>query len=96
MNKYVLKLYIAGRSLKSDLAIKNLRSMCHKQLHHLYDFVVIDVLESPELAEKERILATPTLIKESPLPARRVIGDLSDIDKVLFGLELTDIQTEEE
>lgn len=88
MNKYVLRLYITGQTPKSERAIENLRRICEEELHGQYEMVIIDVLERPQLAEDEKILATPTLIKELPPPLRRIIGDLSDKEKVLLGLEL--------
>ena len=88
MNKYLLKLFITGESLRSSRAITNLRRICEDELGTEYDLVIIDVLERPQLAEDARILATPTLIKEFPLPVRRIIGDLSDTKQVLRGLEL--------
>jgi len=87
-SEYVLSLYITGHTARSDQAITGLRRLCDEQLHDRYKLVVIDVLERPQLAEDEKILATPTLIKVRPLPTRRIIGDLSDVDKVLIGLDL--------
>src|SRR5665647_2028443 len=72
MNKYLLKLFITGESLRSSRAITNLRRICEDELGTEYDLVIIDVLERPQLAEDARILATPTLIKEFPLPVRRI------------------------
>ena len=88
MTKFRLKLYITGRTPRSQLAISNMDHICKKGLGDQYELVVIDVLENPQLAEDEKILATPTLIKELPPPLRRLIGDLSDKDKVLLGLDL--------
>ena len=88
MNKQLLKLYITGQTPKSQRAIANLRRICEEELKGQYEMVIIDVLERPQLAEDEKILATPTLSKELPLPLRRIIGDLSDTDKVLLGLDL--------
>ena len=88
MGKYVLKLYISGHSPRADAAVRNLRRICDEELGGRYELDIIDVQEHPEIAESERILATPTLIKTLPLPLRRVIGDLSDRDKVLLGLEV--------
>jgi circadian clock protein KaiB len=88
MNKFVLKLYITGRTARSETAIENLKELLEKELAGEYELVVIDVLEKPQLAEDERILATPTLIKELPAPIRRIIGDLSNRDQVLLGLDL--------
>jgi circadian clock protein KaiB len=88
MNKYLLKLYITGRTSKSERALANLRQIAEKELAGRYEILVIDVLEHPQLAEDERIIATPTLVKELPEPLRRIIGDLSEVEKVLFGLDL--------
>jgi len=88
MNQYVLKLYITGHTAKSDRAIANLKNLCEKELKDQYELNIIDVLENPQLAEDEKILATPTLIRELPPPFRRIIGDLSNTDKVLLGLDL--------
>ena len=88
LSKYVLKLYVTGTSPRAELAIANLRRICDEDLNGQYALEIIDVLEQPEVAETDRILATPTLIKQLPPPLRRVIGDLSDKDKVLLGLEV--------
>lgn len=88
LSKYLLRLFVTGASSRTGTAIANLRRICEQDLQGLYDLEIIDVLEFPELAETEKILATPTLIKSLPLPLRRVIGDLSDKDKVLLGLEV--------
>ena len=88
MNKYVLKLYVAGHTARTRQAVRNLQEICEVSLGGLYELVVIDVLDRPQLAENERILATPTLVKELPPPLRRVVGDLSDRDRVLIGLDL--------
>lgn len=89
MTEYVLKLYVTGKTPRSERAISNLQRICEEELSHLYEMRVIDVLERPQLAEDEKIIATPTLIKELPPPLRRIIGDLSDTEKVLLGLDLT-------
>lgn len=86
--RYLLKLYVTGTSPRTRVAIDNLKRICESDLKDLYELEIIDVLQFPQLAEDERILATPTLIKQLPPPLRRVIGDLSDKEKVLFGLEL--------
>lgn len=88
MGVLVLKLYIAGHTPRSEHAIANLRRICEETLHGQYELVIIDVLESPQVAEEDKILATPTVIKAMPPPLRRVIGDLSSTEKVLLGLEL--------
>jgi circadian clock protein KaiB len=74
-------------------AIENLRRVCDKDLPGQYELQVIDVLKNPELAEKDKVLATPTLIKQLPPPLRRVIGDLSDSEKILLGLELRQVDS---
>lgn len=86
--RYLLKLYVTGRTSKSALAIANLRRICADELAGRFELEIIDVLEHPQAAEDDRILATPTLIKRLPPPLRRVIGDLSDKQKVLLGLEV--------
>ena len=88
MSACLLKLYVTGRTSRSERAITNLRRICEEELGGHYEMVVIDVLERPQLAEDEKILATPTLIKDLPPPLRRIIGDLSDKEKVLLGLDL--------
>lgn len=88
MNKYLLKLYITGQTARSVRALSNLRYICEKELEDQYELVVIDVLERPQLAEDEKIIATPTLIKALPPPVRRIIGDLSNQEKVLLGLDI--------
>ena len=88
LSKYVLKLYIAGSSPRAEVAIANLRRICDEDLRGEFTLDIIDVHEDPEAAESDRILATPTLVKALPPPLRRVIGDLSDREKVLLGLEL--------
>jgi circadian clock protein KaiB len=88
MNKYQLKLYIAGKTSRSENAIRNLRQICEENLDKKYEIEIIDIIERPQLAEDERILATPTLIKSLPPPLRRLIGDLSETEKVLIGLDI--------
>ncbi len=88
LSKYLLRLFVTGASSRSSVAIANLRRICEQELEGQYDLEIIDVLQFPDLAEDEKILATPTLIKSLPLPLRRVIGDLSDKEKVLLGLEV--------
>ena len=87
MDKLTLKLYITGQTPQSERAIANLRQLC-EDLPEQYELVIVDVLEHPQLAEDEKILATPTLIKSLPPPLRRVIGDLSNQEQVLLGLDL--------
>ncbi len=88
MKKYSLKLFITGQTSRSRQAISNLRRICEEQLDGEYELGIIDVLERPNLAEEEKILATPTLIKKLPPPLRRIIGDLSNTEQVLVGLDI--------
>lgn len=88
MSKFRLRLYVTGRTPQSQRAIDNLRRICEAELAGHYEIEVIDVLEHPALAENEKILATPTLVKRLPEPVRKIIGDLSDREKVLLGLDL--------
>jgi len=84
---YVLKLYVAGQSVRSQRAMANLRDICDR-LAQKCELTIVDVLELPQLAEDDRILATPTVIRQRPLPVRRVIGDLSDPEKLVQWLNL--------
>jgi len=79
---------VTGASPRTKVAVDNLKRICEQELEGLYELEIIDVLENPQLAEDDKVLATPTLIKQLPPPLRRVIGDLSDKEKVLFGLEV--------
>lgn len=92
MNKfrktYVLKLYVAGNTPNSVRALKTLKNILEKDFKGVYALKVIDVLKNPQLAEEDKILATPTLSKVLPPPVRKIIGDLSDREKVLIGLDL--------
>jgi circadian clock protein KaiB len=83
-----LRLYTAGQSPKSILAIENLRRVCDEHLPGRYRIEVINLLETPELARAAEIIAVPTLVRRLPLPMRTIIGDLSDTDRVLVGLQL--------
>jgi len=86
--KYVLRLYISGSTLKSALAVENIKQVCEQHLKNRYDLEVIDVYQQPDVARAEQIVAVPTLIKRLPLPLRRFIGDLSNERNVLRGLDL--------
>lgn len=88
VSRFLLKLYVTGKTPRAEQAIANLKRICEEELKGQYKLEIIDVLEHPQLAEDEKILATPTLIKRLPPPLRRVIGDLSDKDKVLLGLDV--------
>ena len=86
--KYVLRLYVTGMTPKSTLAIDNVRKLCEKYLEGCYELDVIDIYQQPKLAKGEQIIATPTLIKKLPPPLRRLIGDMSDTEKFLVGIDL--------
>jgi circadian clock protein KaiB len=86
--KYVLRLYVSGLTPRSQTAIKNIKKICEEHLQGRYDLEVIDVYQNPVLAKGEQIIAAPTLIKKLPFPLRRFIGDLSDSERILLGLDL--------
>ena len=86
--KYILRLYITGMTKRSARAIENLQTFCQKHLAGHYELQVIDVYQQPELARTEQIVAVPTLIKKLPLPLRRLIGDMSDEERVFVGLDI--------
>jgi circadian clock protein KaiB len=86
-SNYLLTLFVTGQSIRSQRAVANLRRLC-EALHGQCELTIVDVLERPQLAEDEKIMATPTVIRHRPLPVRRVIGDLSDPDKVILWLDL--------
>jgi circadian clock protein KaiB len=85
---YILKLYVTGTTPKSTRAISNIKKICEEHLKGRYDLVVVDLYQQPDLAKGEQIIAAPTLIKKLPLPLRRIIGDMSSVDRVLIGLDL--------
>ena len=86
--KYLLRLYIRGSTLKSERALENIKLVCDQHLRGRYDLEVIDICHHANLARDEQIVAVPTLIKRLPAPLQRLVGDMSDIRKVLFGLDL--------
>lgn len=86
--KWELRLYVAGQTRKSTAAIANLRRLCEEHLPGQYTIEVIDLLEHPQLAEGDQILAIPTLVRKLPNPVRKIIGDLSNLDRALVGLDL--------
>jgi circadian clock protein KaiB len=86
--KYVLRLYVTGMTPKSTQAIANVRKLCEKHLAGRYELEVIDIYQQPKLAKGEQIIATPTLIKKLPLPLRKLIGDMSDTERFLVGIDL--------
>lgn len=86
--KYELRLYIAGNTPRSVTALNNLKRYCEEHLKGVYEIEVIDLLVNPQLAEGDQILAIPTLVKKVPEPVRKIIGDLSNEEKVLVGLDI--------
>lgn len=86
--RYILRLYVTGMTPRSLRALKNLQTICDEYLKGRYDLEVIDIYQQPALIKGEQIIAAPTLIKKLPLPMRRIIGDMSDRDRVLVGLDL--------
>jgi circadian clock protein KaiB len=87
-SKYILRLYITGTTSRSVEALTNLKKICEDYLQGRYILEVIDLYQKPFLAKDEQIIAAPTLIKKLPLPFRRIIGDMSNVEKVLLGLDL--------
>jgi circadian clock protein KaiB len=83
-----LRLYVAGQTPKSLIALKNLKKICEEYLHGRYRLHVIDLVKTPQLAHDDQILAIPTLVRNLPEPMRKIIGDLSDTQRVLFGLNI--------
>lgn len=88
LKTYLLRLYVTGTTPKSMLAISNIKQICQEHLKGRFELEVIDTFQEPGTLKKEQILAMPTLIKELPLPLRRIIGDLSNTERVLVGLDL--------
>ncbi len=86
--KYLLRLYVSGMTPAATRAISNLRKICEQYLTGRYDLEIIDIYQQPVLAKGEQILAAPTLIKKLPEPLRRIIGDMSNKERVLLGLDL--------
>ena len=87
-----LKLYVAGKTPKSVTALRNLKRYCEKHLEGRYKIEVIDLLKKPQLAEGDQIFAVPTLVRKVPVPIRKIIGDLSNEEKVLVGLNIVPIK----
>jgi circadian clock protein KaiB len=86
--RYVLRLYVTGTTPNSTRAIQNIRAICERELQGRYELEVIDIYQHPELIQREQVVVAPTLVKTLPAPVRRLIGDLSDTEKVLIGLDL--------
>ncbi len=89
---YNLKLYVAGQTPKSLAAFANLKAICEEHLHNKYTIEVIDLLENPQLAKGDQIVAIPTLVRQLPEPLRKIIGDLSNTERVLVGLDLKPLE----
>jgi circadian clock protein KaiB len=87
-DKWLLRLYVAGKTPKSVTAFNNLKLICEEQLKGKYHIEVINLLKNPQLAREDQILAVPTLVRKLPLPVRSIIGDLSNTERVLVGLDL--------
>jgi len=85
---WMLRLYIAGQSPKSLAALGNLKQICQEHLKGKYEIEVVDLLECPQLAQSDQILAIPTVVRRLPQPIRKIIGDLSDTERVLVGLDI--------
>jgi circadian clock protein KaiB len=85
---YVLRLYVAGITPRSARAVENIRRICEEHLAGRYDLEVIDIYQQPTLAEGEQIIAAPTLVRKLPLPLRKFIGDMSNTERILVGLDL--------
>ena len=86
--EYVLRLYVAGTTSKSIRAVANIKEICESSLKNRYDLEVIDIYQQPVLMKGEQIIAAPTLVKKLPLPLRKFIGDMSDTERILVGLDL--------
>jgi len=91
-DRYKLRLFVTGSTPRSARAIANMRRICEENLHGRYDLEVVDVYENPDATRELQIVATPTLVKLLPEPLRRIIGDLSDQERVLAGLNLTPVK----
>ncbi len=87
-DKWVLRLYVAGQTPKALTAFSNLRKICEDQLNDKYSIEVIDLLLNPQLGVEDQIFALPTLVRKLPVPVRKIIGDLSNAERVLIGLDL--------
>ncbi len=86
--RYVLRLYVTGMTPRSITAVANIRSLCEEHLQGCYDLEVVDIYQDPGAGREEQLVAAPTLIRKLPLPLRRLVGDLSDRQRVLVGLDL--------
>ena len=89
-----LRLYVAGQTPKSLAALSNLRRICSNHLNGRFEIEVVDLLKTPQLAQDDQILAIPTLVRSLPRPIRKIIGDLSDTERVVVGLDLRSVESE--
>jgi circadian clock protein KaiB len=87
-DEWILRLYVAGQTPKCIAAFNNLKKICEEQLKGKYQIEVIDLLENPQLSRDDQILAIPTLVRKLPFPVRKIIGDLSNTERVLVGLDI--------
>lgn len=87
-DKWILRLYVAGQTSRSITAFENLKNICEDKLKNRYKIEVIDLLVNPQLGREDQILAIPTLVRKLPVPVRKIIGDLSNTDRVLIGLDI--------
>lgn len=91
--KWELRLYVAGKTPKSMTALKNLKKYCEEYMPGEYKIEIIDLLKTPQLAEGDQIFAVPTLVRKVPVPIRKIIGDLSNEEKVLVGLNIVPVKS---
>lgn len=91
-NEWILRLYIAGMTPRSAKALENLKKICEEEVPGQYSIEVVDLLKNPQLAEGDQILAIPTLVRKLPEPVRKIIGDLSNKEKVLVGLNMVSME----
>ena len=92
LETYILRLYVAGQTPKSMTALANLKKICEEYLEGRYQIQVVDLLKNPQLAQGDQILAVPTLVRRLPVPIRKIIGDLSNTERVLIGLDLVPLK----
>jgi circadian clock protein KaiB len=90
---YILFLFVTGTTARSVRAIQNIRAICEEKLQGRYELQVVDIYQHPEQARPEQVIVTPTLVKKLPAPVRRLIGDLSNVDRVLAGLDIVPRET---
>ena len=91
---YNLRLYVAGQTPKSVAAIANLKNLCERHLAGRYSIDIVDLMQNPGLAQRDQIVAIPTLVRKLPEPIRRIIGDLSNTERVLLGLDILELNGE--